>query len=256
MMPGISGFAGWATAPGTSGGGSPPTSDPYWSNVVLLLSGDGANGSTTFTDEASPSRGNATVGGNTQVSTSGPKFGTGSILFDGTGDNLTYSDSPAWGFGASPFTIEAWVKFASGVDSDQCIVSQWLTGTFQRAWVLQYDGGMATNQLRFSGSSAGTSTDLAVSGNWTPTLDTWYHIAVDRSGNVFRLYVDGAMLASTTSTINLFNSDTGLRIGNINSSGETNYLNGRIDELRITKGVARYASDSGFSVPTAAFPRS
>jgi hypothetical protein len=28
-----------------------------------------------------------------------------------------------------------------------------------------------------------------------------------------------------------------------------------MDELRITKGVARYASDAGFAVPTAAFPR-
>ncbi len=34
------------------------------------------------------------------------------------------------------------------------------------------------------------------------------------------------------------------------------FLIGWLDELRITKGVARYASDGGFTVPTAAFPRS
>ena len=51
----------------------------------------------------------------------------------------------------------------------------------------------------------------------------------------------------------MFNFNTPLTIG---GRATTQYLNGWIDEVRITKGVARYASDSGYTVPTAAFPRS
>jgi hypothetical protein len=70
-----------------------------------------------------------------------------------------------------------------------------------------------------------------------------------------RLYKDGVMLASATPPNSaIFNSPQVLGIGATSAGGGA--LDGWIDELRITKGVARYASDSGYTVPTAAFPRS
>lgn len=222
--------------------------------MVLLLSGDGANGSTTFTDESPALRGNASVNGNTAVSTAVKKYGSGSIAFDGTGDNAAYADSNDWAFSTVPFTIEAWVRFnAAGIGTaTQCIVSQWRTN-LDRSWQLTY---LSSNDLQFLVSDAGLSGTTVLSAPWTPVADTFYHIVAERSGNVWRIYVDGVMLDKHTETIGLHNSDAGLRIGNVFSSSETNYLNGYIDELRITKGVARYASDSGYVVPTAAFPRS
>jgi hypothetical protein len=79
---------------------------------------------------------------------------------------------------------------------------------------------------------------------------------VDRdSGGTMRIYADGVMLASITqSGLSLRNGDGLLEIGY--ATGVGYYLDGWIDEVRITKGVARYASNSGFTVPTAAFPRS
>lgn len=88
------------------------------------------------------------------------------------------------------------------------------------------------------------------SGPITST-STWYHLAVDRdsSGNL-RLHIDGAMAHKATGVAGaLFNSTASLLIGA--RSGPSLYWNGHIDEVRVTKGVARYATDTSFSVPTA-----
>lgn len=231
--------------------------DPSFSSTVLLLSGDGANASTTFTDQSFKARGNATVVDGAQVRTANPKFGTGSIRFDGNADGLAFADSADWNMGSGAFTIETWALFDTAfIENTQSLIAQWATPS-QRSFGLQYSGAGATNTLNFLASSAGTAVDLNVSFNWTPTADTWYHIAADRSGNVFRLYLDGTMVATATEPMSLKDSTEVLRLGYTFSGGvAASFLKGELDEVRITKGVARYASDSGYTVPTAAFPRS
>lgn len=238
-----------------AGGGGPP--DPDYASTVLLLSCDGSSGSTTFTDESFVARGNGTANGNTNVSTANPKFGSGGMRLDGIGDFLSFADSADWNFGSGAFTLEGWFRIdADSVETGiHTFISQWTTPS-NRALSLSYNGGAATNVINFSVSNNGTGTTFTLSANWTPTGDQYYHIAVDRSGNVWRLYIDGTMVASTTSATTMFDSATTLRIGARDSAGLTDFLKGYVDEIRITKGVARYASDGGFTVPTAAYPRS
>lgn len=253
MLPGIAGLSGLVGETAAA-----PT-DPNFSSTVLLMGFNGSNGSTTFTDESFVARGNAGGVNDAQITTSTVKFGTGSLRLDGTLDRIYYADSADWNFGSGDFTVEMWVLISSlaSLDADMAFISQWATTGSQRSWLLQYNGSLATNTLSFVGSSAGSSGTTLATANWTPTQDQFYHVAVDRSGNVFRLYIDGVMVGTSTNAFTFHNSTTDLRIGNVSSAGvETNLLRGNIDELRITKGVARYASDSGFTVPTAAFPRS
>ena len=90
--------------------------DPSFSKVSLLLSGDGANGSTTFTD-TSPTPKTLTRCGDSQISTVQSKFGGASMYFDGVGDYLSLSASQL--IGTSDFTIEAWVRLTStSVDTE------------------------------------------------------------------------------------------------------------------------------------------
>jgi hypothetical protein len=92
-------------------GVSGPT-DPYFSNVSLLLHGDGTNGSTTIVDSsASPKT--LTAFGNAQISTAQSKFGGSSIAFDGTGDYLSISSSNDLTLGTSDFTLETWARLAT-----------------------------------------------------------------------------------------------------------------------------------------------
>jgi hypothetical protein len=234
--------------------------DPYFSSTVLLLSCDGVAGSKTFTDESAKLRGNATAGGDAQVTTGGPKFGSGSGRFDGNSDYLAYADSADFEFGSGDFTVETWALFDSTfiANNDQVLIGKWDTNG-QRDWMLRYDGAAATNALSFYISTAGTATVTLLTSAWTPTAAQWYHIAVDRSGSTWRLYVDGVMLVKATSSSTIFNSTAQLRCGiiyNSSSGAVSGDLRGNLDEIRITKGVARYASDAGYTVPISAYPRS
>lgn len=229
-------------------------SDEHYDNTVLLLSMDGANGSTTFTDQSAAARGNATVTGNAQVVTSIKKFGTGSLRVDGVTDDIKFVDHADWTLGTSDFTIEGWFLWDSTwTETTSSLITHYSTTSNQRGWILQYTGSLATNALRFVISTDGSSITVPVSGNWTPAGDTWYHLCVERSGTTFRIYVDGVMLASGTSSGAIFNSTASMIIGETANGSEP--LKGNVDEFRFTLGVARYASDAGFAVPTEPYPR-
>jgi hypothetical protein len=91
------------------------------------------------------------------------------------------------------------------------------------------------------------------------TTGVWYHIAVTMDQvKVVRIFVDGMKRAQVTlSTGSYFNSTQPLLIG---TSWDGGYMDGWVDEFRITAGAARYKSTTtvtpdSFVVPDAAFPR-
>lgn len=215
---------------------STPATDPNFANVSLLLHADGTNGSTSFTD-FSPIAHTLTTNGNAQVSTTSPKFGTGSLLLDGSGDDLSIPASTSLAFGTGSFTMEAFIKITA----------------FQNCYIF--------GQRAFGGFHMGVLADGRFLGI-TPALNsiaepsvsmvegTWYHVAFtrDASSNI-RIFVDGVLRNSNTS------SEDGNATGTsyVGQTGiNDRYFYGRFDELRITKGVCRYTAD--FTPPTAAFP--
>jgi hypothetical protein len=234
--------------------------DPNWSNVVLLLGfegSDGATGSPGMTDESPSAHGTATVSGNAQIDTAQFKFGSSSLLSDGSGDGLTFANSSDWNLSSansSQFTIELFARITTTTPTNRALV--WCggsVGTLSFAFWVETTGN---GQLAFWGSTSGSSFNWTVATTGlTWATGTWYHLAVDKdsSGKV-RLYRDGVMLASATPASSILaNSTQPLRVGMDGGSGRS--WPGWIDEVRVTKGIARYASDTGFTVPTAAFPR-
>lgn len=228
---------------GNGGGRGGSKKDPFFSSVVLLMGFEnGADGGTTFID-LSPVGRTVSANGNAQIDTAQSKFGTRSLLLDGSADYLSAGDSVSWFLGTGQFTMEAWVRF--NVVHDFVVFTQWTGG-----WVFWLDAG----NLYFRTGSVIDSAKYA----WSPSTGVWYHIACDRDGSDnMRIYVDGVMQAKSTGfNHNLTDAATGLGIGSLRTAGFANWdHNGWMDELRITKGVARYASDSGYTVPSAAFPR-
>ena len=126
-----------------------------------------------------------------------------------------------------------------------CLASHYSNSGNQRSWGLYYNNDGGPHQLSFIRSSNGSAT-TTLSGSWpggAPALDTWYHLAVDRDAlNILRLYVDGVVVASEDIGSFAFHDSTdGLSIGRLNSSsGFRRFLNGWLDALRLTRGVARY----------------
>lgn len=201
-------------------------SDPFWTNVVSLLHFEGANGSTTFTDQKGIIY---TPTGTAAISTSQFKFGTSSGNFPSGANRLT---APAISGGMSgDFTIECFIyPTASGV----CGIIRWDTNN--RSIYLN-----SSSQLSwYNGNSY-------YMPSTTLTLNTWYHIAAVRASNNMSLFLNGVRNPGVFSdTTNL---STTYSVG---GDAFSQPLKGFMDEFRLTNGVARYTSN--FTPPIAPFP--
>lgn len=198
---------------------------------VLLLHMDGTDASTTFTDVYSHT---VTANGNAQIDTAQSKFGGASGLFDGTGDYLSIPDSADWDFGTGDFTVEGWFRFSAHT-TNQSLIGNYLNAS--TGWAMQRRSD--ANTLRF-----GNGNTALLDVSWTPTDNVWYHIAVTRSGTSLKGFVDGSQVGSTaTDSTNLSGSTNALLIGALNAGSIIFDYSGWMDEIRITKGTARYTSN-------------
>ena len=218
--------------------------DPNFANVSLLLHGDGTNGSTTITDN-SPSPKTVTAVGNAQISTAQSKFGGASILFDGNGDYLNTSSS-ASPDASSSFTVEAWIYPNAVTGTDRVLYDCRLPGApggTGWAWFINPSARLQvygnTGQL-YAQSSSGIS--LGSSSGFQ-------HIALVCSAGTWTYYIQGQSAGTFNATPS---APQNTRIGAREDTGAG--YNGYIDEIRITKGVARYTAN--FTPPTAPFPDS
>jgi len=202
-------------------------SDPYASNVSLHLKMDGANGSTTFTD-SSPNALAVTAVGNAQISTAQSKYNGSAGYFDGTGDYLSIAANSAIDLGSGDFTIEFWVRPAAKTNAVDAVF-----GYGNYSCMFYHNGTNWTLEM----SSTGSSNQLVIT--CTVTLNTWQHIAIVRNGSSIVVYKDGVSSATGTFTGTVTTNARTLRIGD---NGNSQNINGYIDELKITKGVARYTS--------------
>jgi len=216
--------------------------DPYFGNVVLLCHFDGTNGATSFTDSSSKGH-TVTASGGPTLTTAQQKFGTGSLQVSGAGQ-ATSADSPDWDFGTGQFTVEAWVRSTHSIGGLETIVGRGNYGS-TLMWVLLFQG--AGNLGFYFAGSNGSFGAFA-----TPT-NTWLHVAADRdAAGTIRWYGNGAVVGTIPAQGGaVLDSSDPVLIGN--DPGHGWVFTGQIDDLRITKGVARYAGVA-FTPPTAPFP--
>jgi len=221
------------------------------SNVSLLLHGDGANGSTTIVD-SSPSPKTVTAFGNAQISTAQSKFGGASIVFDGNGDSVQ-TTSTDFNFSTDNFTLEGWFYCLSSSILYPAIITNNPGGYTTGAAVLHIDHASYPDKLSFWAFDYSNSAPIGVTTT-TIVYDQWNHFAVVRSGTALRLAYNGQIEATTTISASLqFNFNLpSLRIGGGTWNGANGDFPGYLDDLRITKGIARYTTN--FTPPTAPFP--
>jgi len=212
----------------------PQATDPYYSDVVLLLQD-------SLTDE-SPQGQTLTVAGNTAVSTVESKFGS-SISFDGSGDWITAAPDSSLVFGVSPFTVEFFMYWDGTV-----------TGTPWMGVVGAHDGyGVDRYGIFMNANGITHYIQTQFPAVSAVPANQWVHIASTRdSSGVCRFFIDGVLKSTVTDTGNL-TATHGFRVGNDFNLNRPPF-SGYLDEIRVTKGVARYTST--FSPPTTAFPTS
>ena len=219
----------------TEGGGI----DQY---TKLMLHLNGEDGSTDFPDSSDSEH--EVTNDNAEIDTANPKFGTGAALFS-SGDKLVVTNSNEFDFGVDDFTIDYWEYRSSTAGTvlarDGELVPGWITG--------YYSNGHETLYM----SSTGVQWEWDIANNvdmGVITLDEWTHFALVRNGTTFYTFRNGVKISEWESDKSIVVGAGGVHIGS--AQGGDNYI-GHIDELRISKGIARWITN--FDIPTEEYSR-
>ena len=199
------------------------------------------DGKVTGFEEATTRSGKTlTANGDAQLSTAQKKFGTTSLLLDGTGDYVSLASSNDFGFGTGAFSINFWVRLDA------------IGGTAQN--LLDMRAGSASDTaVRLYTTSGNLYFDVGgtaqITANSALSATTFHHIVIDRSGTSTKLFVDGTQVG-TYSDSNNYGNIKPLVIGAAYDG--SNATDGHIDDFRVVKGTSIY--QSAFSAPSSRHP--
>jgi hypothetical protein len=218
---------------------TPPTAPPTAiTNTSFLLNFTNAG----IIDNAEMN--NLETVGNAQISTAQSKFGGASMYFDGTGDYLQSPSSPQFSFDGD-ITIEAWIypSVLSGSTAYAICGTHSGANDGKTEFYVYGTGRIAVGRVGVN--EIASATGIISTG-------TWYHVAAVRSGSTTTVYVNGVSVASGTTAV-WSTGASPIYVAYFNPSNGATW-NGYIDDLRITRGVARYVQP--FTPPTQAFQTS
>ena len=200
-------------------------------NTVLLLSGTnvGAYDSTMINDFVN-------IGG-VSVNSNVKQYGTNSYYFNGS-SSLSIPASPNLTLGTGNFTIEFWIYILTVPSS-----------TYPSVLCINGSTQFYIN-FRSSGTIGLTDASSVFANTTSPLVaNTWYHIAVVRNSGTSYIYTNGVAGTGVACADNFTQGVATIGAGQGSTSSA--YFNGYLQDLRVTKGVARYTSN--FTVPSTPF---
>lgn len=162
------------------------------------------------------------------------KFGSGSFSFDNSSDFVSIPQQ-AFSFSLSDFTIDLWLfptAFTGGILGIWDGANPFLLSTTSAGGVLfamhPIDGGIKIVQ-----------TDDGVL-----LLNQWQHVAVTRSQNAVRLFINGKIKKTEEYSAALATPNKPLCIGkNPDAFASGDHTTGNIDEVRILNGFCAWEND-------------
>jgi len=231
-----------ANASSAAAGGA---SDDQFNRVSFLSHFDGANnGVNNAFDDSSTNNYTVTAAGDVTQGSFGPfarPDGDWGVSFDGgsyvTSNYLQVAESSDFDFGTGDFTVELFF--------------------FNRAYGAYYDylvtfGNNVSATTSFGIYIAdGTNINLwnngAIASSTSYNTNQWYHLAVARASGTVKVYLDGSEIKSASLSSDI-SSPGGMNVANWRLSGDGQYFNGIISNLRVVKGTAVYTGN--FTAPT------
>jgi hypothetical protein len=182
---------------------------------------------------------------NVLFSSSIKKFGSHSASFNGSTAYLSIPDSDDFDFVNGDFTVEFWIQFNSLPAGRQVFISQRQSSNQLITFFYDNDVNLLYLYTAYPG------VNMLMTCGFSPSIDIWYHIAYVRSGNTGYIFIDGiSQIVTNPGWITVENLSAPLLVG-YGSSDIPYYLNGYLDELRISKGIARWTSN--FTPPINAY---
>ena len=215
--------------------------DVYFPQTELLLPLEGTNGATTTSDSSNRNRSIVFAGTGGSISSAASKFGNTSVLFNSAGHSRLQVSVDSTLNATGDFTLEAWIYDTSTDGYPTFCWNSASTGVYLYLGNNATSGSNKVVRMWSNNSVTVFSTELPQS--------QWYHFALVRSGTSVKVYINGTADATvrTDSGTFLFGDTSTLEIG---SQSTTYPFNGYMDDIRMTKGVARYTSN--FTPPTSA----
>jgi hypothetical protein len=186
--------------------------------------------------------------GAAKVNTAIKQFGSGSIdLYTNNNTDYLYIKSSSAAFlGGDDFTVEFWMypqtlSTSYSQDSYACIMdADTAAGASSSAWWVVHQ----QNQTVYWATNGGTN--FGQTGNIITAANTWYHVAISRASGVIRTFVNGAQANTVSYSTAIGAQNRNLYIGKQPTTSR--YFKGYLDDIRITKGIARYTQN--FILPT------
>ncbi|MCK9542841.1 MAG: LamG domain-containing protein, partial [Novosphingobium sp.] len=213
----------------------------------LMLHMNGADGSTTFTDDSDSAH--AITPTLAEIDTDQSVFGGASGLFNSATSRLTIGDHEDFNLGADDFVFD-WRMKLSSLSGTQALITQWGGGGSNGSFYIVKLTG--SNNLSFFYSPNGSS-EVRNDSTYNIPDTNWHWYAIARSGNTLRFYVDGTQYGSADMTgVSIFNSTRPFNISTY-QDGAGQPLVGWIDEFRFSKGTDRGFTGATIDVPTSAY---
>jgi len=233
--------------------------DPFWDDVVCLA-GFESSEPASFAEQSPLAQDVSFPDDQAAFRLGYSKFGAYGFHLDKMGGfNVPYN--AAFLSGTTPFTVEFWCYLrANPTTGTRDVCGQW-GQTVGAWWVTCNNDASGINYFRLNISNDGGNTADATMFTATAlalAISTWHHIVIDFDGTKYRLYANGAMVDSTTASSSIFASSLPMFFGGRTDGGNASPWGGAapliVDDVRVTVGTARYASDAGLTVPTDPYP--
>jgi len=220
------------------------------SYTKLLLHFDGEDEATSTVDSSSAGHTHEAFAGNAQLDTAQKKFGASSLLLDGTLDSISFSDHADWYFGTGDFTVDGWFRWNAlpGTGVQMALVTQRYDASNYWALLVEESSGSYIFRMSFVD---GGNYKINLAATTSLSAGEWYHLAFVRGGTSGYIFLSGTPLSVTGTqpgSNDVGDTAQALSIGYF--AGMSSF-NGWIDELRISKGIARWTSN--FSPPVAPY---
>jgi prepilin-type processing-associated H-X9-DG protein len=214
------------------------STDSSYNDVVLLLHCEEGDDDTDTKDDSARHHTLSAFSGGAVVSTDQYKYGTASLYFAAASDHMIFPESADWQF-PGDFTWEFWMRVPGTVDTGRRMMGY--GGT------VHVTAGNYTHQFHIGADNYvyfyyGTSGTWDLASTTEVTANTWFHVAVSRTGSTLRLFLNGTQEDSVTYSGVIGHENENLWVGG-NEKDSDGFGGGYLDEIRITKGTGRYTSN-------------
>lgn len=210
-------------------------------NVKLLMNFEGSDGSTKFTDSSLTPH-TFSIAGTAQIDNAQYKYGSTSMVLNGTNSYIYTSDSADWFLSTGDFTIAAWVRTTS-LTKQQTICSHYTNSSNYWRFIIDNTNGA----LQFRQIISGVTNIIIQSKATNMSLNEWHYIEICKASNVYYMFYDGDLINTDTDTYPISNFTSNFLIGSL--LGTVDFFSGWIDDFYFIKGTALHTSS--YTVPSA-----